>query len=32
LIFLVALFPPNVAPVYQQSFWFTELMLSASVP
>jgi hypothetical protein len=27
-----ALFPPSVAPASQQSFWFTQLTLSASVP
>jgi hypothetical protein len=32
LILLGALFLPSVAPVSQQGFWFTELMLSASLP
>jgi hypothetical protein len=32
LILLSALFPPSVAPVSQQGFWFMELMQSSSVP
>jgi hypothetical protein len=32
LILLGALFPPSVAPVSQQYFWFTELKLSSSAP
>jgi hypothetical protein len=32
LILLCALFPPSVAPAFQQGFWFTEQTLSASVP
>jgi hypothetical protein len=32
LMFFGALFLPSVAPAFQQCFWFTDLMLSASAP